>query len=532
MRIHRQAIGAIVIVLLICGTFAWAEGQREASVAGEKRMTISWVGSNPRGYIMQPDNMVEERYEELFDVEIESVQIDQYNGEQMNIMFAAGDIPDFINYGGNPAALYNLGVIREIPRESIEQHYPHIVSEVEKLDNVGQAWNDVMIDGEVYAIPNVNITVQARSALVTRADWMQAVGAQVPSDTFEYARYSDGGWTLDQLEDLLYAYRHDDPDGNGRKDTYGLGHGYANSQGLGQDKFSGVMGAYGVRYGSWQEVDGKLVWSHVSDGYRQALLTLADWYQKEIIDPEFLLDKRAELAKKYSNDLLGAYFGNNRWIQSLADTPVGQLIARVPEAQPVYIYDLKGPDGQGWSGAWSRPSFGTKPKIGRDTSDEKMVKILQILQRVHTDEELYLFNFYGREGEHWHFNEEGFVVAHKEFQTGEARAELGLVGYHQGHLIDTFNIKFRLNSERYVPWYLGSLKEGLYDMLYKPIAAEHDQEFRQTRGDLGGMEQEFYYKAITGELDINAEWDGYVKQWMDAGGAKITEWANEAQYGE
>lgn len=72
------------------------------------------------------------------------------------------------------------------------------------------------------------------------------------------------------------------------------------------------------------------------------------------------------------------------------------------------------------------------------------------------------------------------MVASKDTQTGEAKAELGLQAYHQNNLIDSFNIKYRLNSERYVPWYLGSRKEGLYDMLYKPIAPEHDQEFRQT----------------------------------------------------
>lgn len=81
--------------------------------------------------------------------------------------------------------------------------------------------------------------------------------------------------------------------------------------------------------------------------------TSGDWYKKEIIDPEFLLN-------------------------------------------------IKGPDGTGKSTAWSRPSFGTKPKIRRNTSDEKTIKILQILQKVHTTPELFLFNFYGKEGEHRH----------------------------------------------------------------------------------------------------------------------------------
>lgn len=530
MRNHLRKI-IWTLVLALTGAFVWASGAAEDGTASQERMHLSWMGQNPRGYIIQPDNMVELDVEERFNVDIDIVQVDTYNAEQVNIIFATGEIPDFIHYGGNATSLYNLGVIRDIPRAWFEEYYPHIVKEVDTLDDVGQAWNDVTIDGKIYAIPTVNITVQARAALVTRKDWMEAVGAQVPADKFKYAYYSDGGWTLDDLESLLHAYRHNDPDGNGKKDTYGLGHGYDNNQNLGQGKFSGILGAYGVRYSSWQVEDGKLVWSHVRDAYRKALLTLADWYAKEIIDPEFLLDKRADLAKKYSNDLLGAYFGNNRWIQTFSDTPVGQLIARVPEAEPVYLLDIKGPDGTGQSASWSRPSFGTKPKFGRGTPDEKVKKILEILQWRHANEDAYLFNFYGKEGEHWSFDDENFVVADKSAQGGEPKSELGLQAYHQNNLIDSFNIKYRLNSERYVPWYLGAQKPGLFDMLYQSIAADHDQEFRQTRSELGAIEREFYYKGITGEIDINAEWDNYVKKWHDAGGAKITQWANEAQYG-
>jgi hypothetical protein len=234
---------------------------------------------------------------------------------------------------------------------------------------------------------------------------------------------------------------------------------------------------------------------------------------------------------KYSNGTVGAWFGNNRWISTQSDTPVGALIANDPDAEPVYIFDIKGPDGTGTSNSWSRPSFGVKPKFGVDTSDEVVQKIMEILQWRHTNEGPYLFNMYGRQGEHWEWNEAGFV----EIMPGvdrETQANLGLGLFHQNNLIDNFNVQYRLNSHRYVPWHIGSQKAGLYDMLYRPIASEHQEQFGLYRTELATMEEEFYYRGITGEIDIARAWDDYVADWYDAGGTEITKWANEAQYGD
>jgi hypothetical protein len=278
------------------------------------------------------------------------------------------------------------------------------------------------------------------------------------------------------------------------------------------------------------EEDGALVWSHVTDGYRDALITLARWYELEIIDPEFVLDKRAELMTKYSNGTVGAFFGNNRWISSQADTPVGALLANEPDAQPVYIYDIIGPDGTGTSAAWARPAFGNTPKFGIDASDAEVQKIMEILQWRHTDDDAYLANMYGVQGGHWNFNDEGFVEIAPNVDR-ELQANLGLGMFHQNNLIDSWNVEYRLNAQRYVPWYLGAQKEGLYDMLYRPIAPENNEQYRLYRTELAAIEEEFYYRGITGEIDLAAEWDDYVERWNAAGGADTTKWANEAQYG-
>ena len=39
---------------------------------------------------------------------------------------------------------------------------------------------------------------------------------------------------------------------------------------------------------------------------------------------------------------------------------------------------------------------------------------------------------------------------------------------------------------------------------------------------LNTIADEFYFKAITGQVDIDAEWDAYVAKWKSAGGEKLT----------
>ena len=56
---------------------------------------------------------------------------------------------------------------------------------------------------------------------------------------------------------------------------------------------------------------------------------------------------------------------------------------------------------------------------------------------------------------------------------------------------------------------------------------EFSADVNKLRGDLSDIEVQFYVKAISGQIDIDAEWDAYVESWMANGGARITEAAKQ-----
>ena len=76
-----------------------------------------------------------------------------------------------------------------------------------------------MVDGVNYAVPTALSMASTGQVIGFRGDGMQNLGYElepVPGTDF-YA----GPDSLDEIKRLLLAFRNEDPDGNGRKDSYG-----------------------------------------------------------------------------------------------------------------------------------------------------------------------------------------------------------------------------------------------------------------------------------------------------------------------
>ena len=144
---------------------------------------------------------------------------------------AQKDLPDIIindgAQGGNMAA---KGLVRTIDRDAFAAD-----DEVKP-----QAWDQAtMTDGSVIGVP-----INAQSfALFIRSDWRENLGLDIPQS-----------W--DDLDEMAHAFTYDDPDGNGKDDTYGwvipasTERGYASwyfstfQYSAGGDVFSGEPGSY------------------------------------------------------------------------------------------------------------------------------------------------------------------------------------------------------------------------------------------------------------------------------------------------
>ncbi|MEV5327801.1 extracellular solute-binding protein [Nonomuraea sp. NPDC052634] len=121
--------------------------------------------------------------------------------EKVNVTLASDNIPDVMVVDPKSPAFgkaAEAGAFWDLT-DKIKK-YPNLVGDEQVLLNSS-------INGKIYGI--YRIRPQLRSAIQIRKDWLKKVGLEPPK-------------TTDDLYKIAKAFTEDDPDGNGKDDTYGL----------------------------------------------------------------------------------------------------------------------------------------------------------------------------------------------------------------------------------------------------------------------------------------------------------------------
>ncbi|KAG1715186.1 Lipoprotein LipO [Nymphon striatum] len=105
-----------------------------------------------------------------------------------------------------------------------------------------------------------------------RQDWLDALGLEVPQN-------------VDELYDVLTAFRNDDPNGNGIKDEVPY---FAR-------QWPELLRPY--TYHDFHVADGKIQHGYAGEGYREGIKNIAKWYQEGLIDAEVFT--RGSSAREY-----------------------------------------------------------------------------------------------------------------------------------------------------------------------------------------------------------------------------------------
>lgn len=136
------------------------------------------------------------------------------------------------------------------------------------------AYDTLRVDGKLYAIPSYR--VYRGFPVHVRADWLDKLNLNMPT-------------TIDELWQVAEAFATRDPDGNGKKDTYGLMW-WQNLSGLDQ-----IMSGFGI-VSSW-EVDkpGHIIPAFVTGKYKNMLAWLRKGIEAGIFDPDSVIMKRDDV---------------------------------------------------------------------------------------------------------------------------------------------------------------------------------------------------------------------------------------------
>ena len=527
----------ISVCLLFVGFQVSAAGQDEAPASATEPMTISWFGLF--GENIEDGNDVQVHLEQMFNVKLVNKQLDHTDTEKMSLMVASGELPDALYCSFGARNYYMRGAFRSISKDMIVAYVPSLAK---YLDSMGpMAWNYALVPGETDQYMGLARSYEYKEGVTympfMRLDWLekldmvpdglQHVGAG-PSEGKSF--WTKEPYTFEEFEDILYAFRDSDLDGNGKNDTIP----FTGTGDFGNKGLANLLNLFGFRDVANYNDNGQTVKMAIHSQFKEALKLGQKWFQDGILDNELPNVSKKVREEKFASGIAGAYSNAHVYISyggnALSSNYNPQLLyARDPDAKVVMVPIPLGMDGQQYANCVT----GTLPLDGEhifvaeaDVSDEKLERILQIVEYTSWHPEGRVYSTFGWPGKHFDWSGEpwkSYAQFKEDFEYGGATG-IRFYTYDNwyGELHNTFAVTPEARPLMDFFTY-GAGAEAAQPAYREDIFAttKYSEIWAQFYGALNTIRDEFAWRAITTDMDIDAEWDAYVAKWLKSGGKDI-----------
>lgn len=249
---------------------------------------------NDNGYTRMFEDLLNIKFTHAFEVPNSGYE------EKVNLLIASNDIPDFMFVNEKQFKL----LAESDMLEDLTQYYEDYASP--RLKNLQEDFDSSLLkrasyDGKLLGIPATSPSHGQDGVVWIRKDWLKNVGIELQEAI-----------TLSDLEKVAKAFIENDPDQNGKKDTFGIQStsGFVTPT-VGYNTLDLVFTAYKSFPKIWvKNVDGKkIVYGSTLPETKQALAHLRDWYAAGLIDREFGTIKPDQFAKDLSAGKAGISMG-------------------------------------------------------------------------------------------------------------------------------------------------------------------------------------------------------------------------------
>ena len=413
--------------------------------------------------------------------------------EAFNLMLSSGQLADIISYKDS-SELEKLG--RDgglIPlNDLIDQYAPHIKAVMEEDDRFRQACYS--LDGNIYYIPKNQELLSAEYWWI-RKDWLDKLGLEVPT-------------TVDELHDVLYAFRNEDPNGNGQKDEVPL---FDRAGWKMPEEYLYLWDTSTTFYPR----DGKMTFEPLEENFKTGVKGMIQWYEEGILDPEFFTRGSSARDTLLSGNLGGCthdWVSAGNYNTSLADAIPG--FEMVPFAPPA---DQNGNvkervsryPGAGWG-------------ISSMCSDPETV--IKFMDYFFTEEGDALMNW-GIEGDTYTVNADGT----RQFTDKVLKSELTPIGY-----LRSIGSQYRIGMcqdgdyEKAVMTEIGKEASDMYDShpewfgtdmppyadgeIELKYTAEDDTEYKNIMASIQPYVEEKFQSWVLGVNDFEADYDDFIAE--------------------
>ncbi|PYE48007.1 extracellular solute-binding protein [Paenibacillus barcinonensis] len=435
------------------------------------------------------------------------------------------EMPDIISYRGE----FNL--VRELIETGkfvdAGELFDKYASDTWKaaVNEDPSVWYPYMQDGKRIGIPILDYSYNGDPVMWIREDWMKKFNLQAPK-------------TLADLEVIMETFTNKDPDGNGKKDTYGLTIGFKNWLNTWMSDAGWIFGAYGTMPNQWNlKDDGTLEYGSVNAGAKQALATLHDWMSKGYIPEEAGVYDETKAAEEFTAGKAGIVVGPH-WMPAW---PLEDVKKNNPEAEYKAYPIPSGPDGK--AGRHGTSNGNGVILINKDMKNPEAFFTYQN----------YLFDNYANPkagGEFEHGFAEGYDWAMKD---GKPTTDASVTG---GFAPEKYTLTFDgaripslsmttlaklANGEEATTPFEKKMQTGVPQPMLEAAKIVLDQKdivmnqmftgsptmtMQMNNDILTKMEKDTFSQIIYGKAPIDA-FDTFVEKWKSSGGDQSTKEVNE-----
>lgn len=408
--------------------------------------------------------------------------------EKLNTLIASKDLPQITTI----REVKSAGFVNAVRSGMFWDVGPYL----DQFPNLSQidktVLKNVQIDGQQVLIPKVREI--SREGGIIRQDWLEAVGMEMPA-------------TIEELYDVLYAFTYNDPDQNGKNDTYGFSLKYN-----ALPRFSTLLSIYMGGPNTWGiDEAGNVAPEFYYDTYTKSLTWFRQAYSEGLFNQDFPICK--DEMQNFTSGAAGMLFLGNledaatrvtdlTAVYPNATTDIFQLLKAEPDA-PYHITGY-----QGYTGGLAFSKTAVK-------TEEELLKLLAFLDKL-GDPEM-------ADGMNWGIEGESYTVKDGGVEQTKEQSEIYARKYNDIRQITPFYTTQNLaanNQPDLNQKIIRLMNENARYAVHNVVLPFISDTNVETGGDLENQINDAKIKYVIGELDLDG-WKAAIEDWKAAGGEQI-----------
>lgn len=412
--------------------------------------------------------------------------------DKVNLILSSGQDYDMIK-------LTNRNLLVSYVQNDVIYALDEYIEQYPELKNAfsPEEWATVTFDGKIYAIPETN-TNDVEWGFAIRKDWLDVLGEDMPQ-------------TPDDFYRVLKRFKEEDPGNVGKENVVPLTM-------EGAISFNGLAQAFGLgaSVDDYVEKDGKLLAGMEQEGAKELITWLNRLYQEGLLDADYPSNKNETMISKIAAGHAGAC-RMTPWESAALRT----LRENDPEAELVFLEPFAAKDqSRAIANRSGLKSFLIVPK-----SSDKVADVVKYCNDF-LAEENYEKLIVGEEGVSFRIEDGKYIPILPEFDKFNKGRWFYPTNVTEKYTA-LFSARAHKEQEMGELWDDINAKCGQYS--YDPIlnyAPAMDAETEALKQSLKEWTKEKVIKMIIdgGELE---NFDGYVAEWKERGGDRLTEAYND-----